>query len=357
MSERPDKESKTEDPTPKRLQEAVEKGNTPFSRELPGLAGLLGMLFICWAIAPSTALDLTQVLGGVLANLDEIRFGTPTDMQNLLAEVLWRSGLALAGILLVMMLAGLVGSAIQNPPQIAWDRIKPEFSRISPAKGLEKFYGKEVLVNFGKSLVKFGIAGYAAYYVLESNIIEMEETLLTPIYELPARVISIFISLLVAVAMASIVLALADLLWVRWDWFIRQKMTRQEVIDEHKQTDSNPMLRSKARSAARQRGRHRLLTAVADATLVVTNPTHFAVALRYQKGEMDAPVVVAKGMDLVALRIREVAAEHNIHIFEEPALARALYRKVEIDQMIAPEFYAAVANLIRTLYTIGKLKP
>jgi flagellar biosynthetic protein FlhB len=192
------------------------------------------------------------------------------------------------------------------------------------------------------------------FYVFVVNIEEIEKMLMMDIAEIPAAALTLFTTLLIAIAFGTAMLAAADLLFVRQEWYEQQKMTRQEVVDEFKQSEGDPRVRIMARSLARKRSKRRMLAAVADATLVVANPVHFAVALRYEQGRDAAPVVVAKGQDLIAIKIKEAAAEHRVEIFEDPPLARSLYRAVDVDKQIPPEFYAPVANLIRILHARKK---
>ena len=162
------------------------------------------------------------------------------------------------------------------------------------------------------------------------------------------------IAVVLVVTLVVAVIAVADLFWSRHQWRVDLRMTRQEVKDEHKQTEGDPIVKARLRSLARDRARQRMMSAVPQATLVIANPTHFAIALRYRRDEDAAPVVLAKGQDLIALRIREIATEHGIPVFEEPVLARSMYKQVSIDSLIPSQFYKAVAELIRRIYRTGE---
>jgi flagellar biosynthetic protein FlhB len=173
-------------------------------------------------------------------------------------------------------------------------------------------------------------------------------------YALPELAKSMAVRLFIAVIVATMLLVVVDLVWSRVFWRRELRMTRQEIKDEHKQSDGDPIIKARLRSLARDRARKRMMAQVPRATVVIANPTHYAIALRYVRTENSAPLVVAKGMDLVALRIRKIAEEHEIPVVEDKLLARSLYDKVEVDQLIPPEFYKAVANVILYLMSRGK---
>ena len=350
MAEQPDKESKTEEPTPKRLADAVEKGNTPYSRELTMFASLVAILVSCWLILPGVAWRSTEVLARRFANSGGWSLETPSDVSQLMISTLSAVFQVLLPFFAVMIIAALAGAMVQNPLQFVVERIRPKAERISLLSGWKRLMGSHILLEFVKSLFKFVAAAVVCAVVYYSHDgIVMQSVMIEP-NRIPAISLSLVISLLSWTLVALVTLAVGDFLWTRWDWFQQQRMTRQELKDELKQSEGDPMVRMRIRSLARDRSRRRMIADVAKATLVVTNPTHFAVAMRYMMEEGGAPKVVAKGQDLIALRIREVAEANNIPIFEDPPLARALYKAVEVDVEIPAEFYVPVAKIVRLLY-------
>jgi flagellar biosynthetic protein FlhB len=248
------------------------------------------------------------------------------------------------------MAAGVAASALQNMPRFALDRITPKLSRISLAEGWKRLFGARGLVEFLKSLAKLGFAIACIAFALKG----VREQLLAGMISEPGAfavvIRSIIIHVLAAVAFAMLIVAAADLFWSRFKWFSDLMMSRQEIKDELKQTDGDPIIRMRMRSLARDRVRRRMMRAVPKATLVIANPTHYAIALRYVREENAAPLVLAKGQDLLALRIRAIAEENGIPVFEDVALARSMYKQVSVDSMIPPQFYQAVAELVRVVY-------
>lgn len=350
MSEKPDKESKTEDPTPKKLADAVEKGNTPYSRELTMFASLTAILVSCWLILPGVSMQSTEILARRFANASGWSLETSSDVSHLVFSTLGGVFLVLLPFFAVMVFAAVAGAMVQNPFQMVLERIRPKAERVSLIAGWKRLMGPHILREFAKSMFKFVAAAVVCFVVYVSHDgIVMQSVMIEP-NRIPATSLSLVISLLSWTLVALLALAVGDFMWTRWDWFQQQRMTRQELKDEIKQSEGDPMVRMRIRSLARDRSRRRMIADVAKATLVVTNPTHYAVAMRYSMEEGGAPKVVAKGQDRIALKIREVAEANDVPIFEDPPLARALYKAVEVDVEIPAEFYVPVAKIVRLLY-------
>jgi flagellar biosynthetic protein FlhB len=252
-------------------------------------------------------------------------------------------------VFIIIPLAGIAASAFQNVPRFVGERIRPQASRISPLKGWQRIFGRAGQVEFLKSLAKFLAASVIVFVVFFSGNSLFTDAVASDPSALPEFLRENMVRLLVANVLAITAIAGFDLAWSRIHWRQELRMTRQEVKDELKQSEGDPLVKSRLRSLGRDRARRRMINTVPTATLIVANPTHFSVALRYKPEQDAAPVVVAKGQDLIALKIREIAAQHSIPIFEDVPLARALYKQVNVDQMIAPEFYKAVAELIRVI--------
>jgi flagellar biosynthesis protein FlhB len=231
-----------------------------------------------------------------------------------------------------------------------FDRIAPKASRISIGEGWKRLFGAQGLAEFAKSVGKLVLA--LAFLIFAVR--EAQHRLLLGMITQPgtfALVIrQIAIDILLALTFAMAVVAAADVVWSRFSWRRNLRMTKQEVKDELKQSDGDPIIKARMRSLARDRARRRMMAAVPKATLVIANPTHFSIALKYVREEDAAPVVLAKGQDLVALRIREIATENGIPVFEDVALARSMYKQVSVDSVIPAQFYQAVAELVRIVY-------
>lgn len=353
MSDAPDQDSKTEEATPKKTQDAIEKGNVATSRELPMLVSLGAILLVLiWVLGIGMA-RLTRTLGGFLDNPEGVRLGEGHDAALLLQAIGLEAGRFLVPIVCVLAVAGLVGSFVQNVPAIVVDRIQPDFGRLSLAKGWTRIFGAQGAVEFGKALFKFVALAIVVSIILKSELNRVLNAMFSDPGAIVDTTLAITIHLLSAVCIGTILLAAADLVWARLQWRRNLRMTRQEVKEEFKNAEGDPLLKARMRSLARDRIRNRMMANVPRATFVLANPTHYAIALRYVFEEGGAPVVVAKGQDLIALRIREIAEEHQIPVIENKLLTRAMYDKVDIERMIPPEFYRAVAEVIFLLQDRG----
>jgi flagellar biosynthetic protein FlhB len=350
MSGGEDKDSKTEEPTEKKIADAVEKGNVPASREAAVFASLLGILIALGFLTGGRVGPLMDQMALFFDDPGGFRLETGTDATMLLSSVTKTVGVFLIPIVLVLALAGVAASILQNAPQFAGERIRPQWSRISLAKGWSRTFGAQGLVEFLKTLFKFAAVSVVCAILLRSEQAGVVNAMFSDPAQFPAMVLAMATRLVSAVCVATIVLVALDLVWSRLRWRSDLRMTRQEVKDELKQSEGDPLVKSRQRSIARHRARDRMMSAVPRASLVVANPTHYAIALRYDRGEGGAPVVVAKGADHLALRIREIAAEHRVPIIEDRLLARALYDAVQVDQWIPPEFYRPVAKILYFIY-------
>jgi flagellar biosynthetic protein FlhB len=244
-----------------------------------------------------------------------------------------------------ILIAALTGALIQHRPLWTFEPMMPKFDRISPMAGAKRMFGKEAWVNFAKGLAKTGLVGIVLWITLWNEHDRLESFATMDVTALLPATLALTIKLMGSALALFAVIAIGDFGWQRYSWYQRQKMTKQELKDEYKNSEGNPEVKAKLRQIRAQRVRKRMMAAVPKATVIITNPTHFAVALRYEPG-MGAPLCLAKGADAVALKIREVAGEHDIPIVENPPLARALYATVEIDDEIPVEHYQAVAEVI-----------
>lgn len=350
MSEDQDKDSKTEEPTEKKIKDAVQKGQTAVSREIPLLVSLSCFTVYFIFSGPGLAGSLSSFLEGFFENAGQIDLINQTDASNLFTRVSSQLVFLLAPLICMLLAGGILASVVQNEPRAVLDRIMPKASRISLKKGWERVFGKQGMVEFLKSLSKLSFAATVVLVAMYSA----PEDLIAGMFRDPRTtgnvVAGIVTSLLVSVCLAMTVIAIADLIWSRFSWRQGLRMTRKEVTDELKQAEGDPILKARMRSIARDRSRQRMMDAVPTATLLIANPTHIAIALRFDETRDEAPVVVAKGQDLIALRIREIAEANGIPVFERVELARALHKAVEIDQTIPPDFYVAVAELIKIIY-------
>jgi flagellar biosynthetic protein FlhB len=351
MSESADRESKTEEATEKKIRDAVEKGNLPTSREMLIFASFVATLVYLVFIVSGNVTELAGFLSVFLEKPEAWPISTAEDVGFLYRIVFVEIARVLGAILLLLMVAGIGASVLQNVPQFVGERIRPQASRISPAKGWTRLFGAAGMVEFLKSLGKLTLAVVVVAYALKGAHVTLLSGMLSPpgVFALVIRDIAVHIVFAISFVMAAI--AVADLVWQKFHWRQDLRMTRQEVKDEMKQSEGDPIVKSRLRSLARDRARQRMMAAVPRATLVIANPTHYAIALKYVREQDAAPVVLAKGTDLIALRIREIAEANGIPVFEDVALARSMYKQVSVDSMIPAQFYQAVAELVRVVYS------
>ena len=275
---------------------------------------------------------------------------TETDVIALYKTVMFEIGRAVVSLLVLLVVAGVGASAFQNLPQFVGERIRPQASRISISKGWKRLFGVQGFAEFLKSLGKLGFVVAVLTFVLSDSLRQFLAGMLTQTTDFAAVIRGMAIEILVSIVVVMVLIAGVDLVWSRFHWRQDLKMTKQEVKDELKQSEGDPIVKSRLRSLARDRARRRMMTAVPQATLVIANPTHYSIALKYSREEDSAPIVLAKGQDLVALKIREIAEANNIPVFEDVALARSMYKQVSVDSVIPQQFYQAVAELIRVVY-------
>lgn len=346
MSEE-DKEAKTENPTDKRKSDFEEEGKTAFSRELPVFTSLLVLAMYLTYFAEADVGSLGIQLASSIAQLASSE-GFAADIARLAQSLAGSVAIALGPFIAAAALASTI-SAIQSRPRPVLKRITPEWSRISPLAGLKRLLSSNNGFEFLKSLFKIVFASSALAFGLSGSFHELALTVQMAGFESVKSILPMAVSPVLTLCAVAGFIAASDFAWQRRKWFESLRMTRQEVKDEFRQSDGDPVVKSRLRAIARDKSRKRMMQAVPTATLIVANPTHIAVALRYDPAKDAAPVVVAMGADLIAQRIREIAAEHEVPVFERVELARALYRTVKVNQIIPAKFYAALAELIRII--------
>ena len=345
MADDTDPESKTEEPSAKKLSDARAKGDVVKSADIPQLASLLGAVSVVLMAGGWMTRDLANALVPFIAHA-----GT-TELTSGGAMVVLRQAVdaALPPLVLVMVVASVAG-ALANVAQTGFmltpDKLKPDFGKLNVLAGLGRIFGMDGMIQFAKSVVKIGVTGLIAWMVMKPNVGEVRNLVgMDPALVLP-EAMKLSKSLFMAVILFLAITAGFDWFLQRQRFMNRMRMTLQEVKDEFKQSDGDPHIKGKRRQIQMQRSRQRMMQAVPKATVVVMNPTHYAVALKYEPGETPAPLCVAKGVDDLALKIRAIAEEHGVPVLEDPPLARALHASVEIDQEIPVEHFEAVAKVI-----------
>jgi flagellar biosynthetic protein FlhB len=346
-----DSEERTESATPKRLEEARRKGQVPRSRELSTaavmmtgasglyyLGGFLGselfeMLRRSLSLTRVQALDSTQVVPALTS-----AFGA-----GLLACVPLFGLIALAALLAPLALGGWSFST---------EALMPQFNRLNPLSGFKRMFSMQSIMELLKALAKFGVVGMVAYLVLRNSTGEMLGLGQEPLRLAIAHSMQLAGYGLLCVSAGLLLIAAVDVPYQLWQYAKQLKMTRQEVRQEMKESEGSPEMKGRIRQMQQEMARRRMMQEVPKADVIITNPTHFAVALRYDDKRMRAPTVVAKGADEIAARIREIGAEHSVPLFEAPPLARVLYRNVDLGQEVPSALYVAVAQVLGYIFQL-----
>lgn len=345
MSEEGASADKSEEPTARRLEDALKKGQTPASREPAIFASILVFLFWTLFGAADAVRGAGEALRGVwfvAGTLEPARGDVAVLSRALLGEL----ALFFAPLLAALVIAGLVAGLVQAEPRFVGERIRPQLSRISLVKGWSRVFGKRGLFEFGKALVKIGTAGIVAGIVLREAVPLLADFMRRAPSAFLSVTVDLVLQLLAAICVTTLLVAAADIAWSRHTWRQGLRMSRKDVADENKQSEGDPILKARRLSLMRDRSRRRMLDAVPQATVVIANPVHVAVALRYRHEEDPAPVVVAKGGDHLCLKIRALAQASGVPVLERVELARALYKVAEVDRPIPEAFYGAIAEII-----------
>ncbi|MBL0848627.1 MAG: flagellar biosynthesis protein FlhB [Candidatus Liberibacter ctenarytainae] len=351
MSEEETSDNKTETPSTKKIEDALNQGNAPISREVPLFFSILAFLIYLSSFAPSEVHRLANSLRDFFERSPQWKLNTASHMMFIVVDIgLSAVKLVMPGLLLLMVF-GIGSYLIQGIPSPNLNTIKPSLKRVSLREGIKRIYSVNNLMSFIKSILKIIVVGILIAISLKNYHIDMIKSITSHPQLILQQMFLVICKILIIILIFLALLTITDLGWTYYQWYIKLKMTKQEVKDEWKQAYGNPLLKSRQKSIARSRIRHRLMEATSRATLVITNPTHYALALRYVKEEHDAPIMLAKGQNLIAAKIREIAQENNIPIFEEPILARSLFKQVSINSSIPPIFYKAVAELIYKIYS------
>lgn len=349
MSESEDDESRTEEATEKKILDALEKGKTPVARDVAVatlfLAFLLCLSFVVQTVGPGLAVAISLMF----SNVGQFSLASGADAFMHTRAVGLELARFLAPVLAMFMVAGLIAAVVQGAPRVVFDRIEIDISRISPKQGLKRIFGLPGLVELLKAIVKIAVIGGAVTFSLVVDRGLITDAMRMDPAQLPDLLLKLLIRLTSIVCIPVVIIALVDFAWTKFKWRRDMRMSRQELKDEFKQSEGDPYVKARLRSLALDRSRRRMMAAVPRATLVLANPTHYAIALRYVREEGGAPLVVAKGKDIIALKIREIAEAHGIPVLERPELTRAMYDHVEVDQMIPSDFYRPVAELIHFL--------
>ena len=353
VTEDDDEASKTEEPSERKISKAKEEGDIAISQEAKSFIMLLGMLIVVWLLLPHLGKWYLSLTFKFIESPAEI----PTDLQHI-RVLLFNVSLGILKILalpfLIFMIFGVTASIAQTGFVYAPKKLLPDWNKLNIFAALPKFINMKKIVESLKGIIKIVVVSYVAYLVIRPDLAKFE---LLPTMEtsgILSFIHNIVVLLLFSVAIAVLVIAIADYAYQKYSHLKKLRMTKQEVKDEYKQVEGDPLVKSRIRQVRMERARRRMMDNVPKADVVIVNPTHYAVALEYKMDTMEAPVVLAKGIDNIALRIKAIAEEHEIPVVENPPLARALFASAELDQTIPPEHYKAVAEVIGYVMQLKK---
>jgi flagellar biosynthetic protein FlhB len=345
MAENENGASKSEDATPRRLEEARKQGDVAKSVELAHVCALAGACSVLAMGGGAMARTLADNLLPFIAHPDSIQLQGAGGQA-----VTWQVATAAAPVLLTVvggtMLAGVGGNVIQHGVLFTTAKLQPNLSKLSPAEGFKRVFGIDGLMNFLRSALKVLLVSAVAWWVLAPHAHEMPGLVAMAPTAALGYAAGLARTLMFAVVSLLALGGVLDFIWQRQRFMERMKMTKEEVKEDFRQSEGDPHVKARQRQIRMERARRRMIQQVPKATVVVMNPTHYAVALRYEHGETPAPQCVAKGMDAVALRIRKIAEAAGVPVIEDAPLARALYANVEVDQIIPHQHYEAVAKII-----------
>ncbi len=349
-------DNKTEQATPKRTQDARKKGQVAKSREVPSALIMIACLTYFYFGTGEIVGRLMDMMKGSLADLHRSELDADS-IQLLVMTLLLKTMAIVLPLLLTLMAAGVVANVMQVGLLFSAEPLQPKLSKISPFSGLKNLFSLKSVAELLKSLAKISLVGVIAYLTIHGEAYEILPLMEQNPWEIMTYIGRVSFKILFTTCWVLVVLGLMDYLYQHWEHGRSLRMTKQELRDEFKDTEGDPLIKSRIRRLQREMAMRRMMAKVPTADVVITNPTHFAVALRYDQERMAAPVVVAKGVDLVAQRIKEIAKKNGVAVVENKPLAQVLYRMVDIMEAIPDNLYQAVAEVLAYVYRLKSNQP
>jgi len=353
MAENPDGQERTEEPTGKRLEEARKKGQLPRSRELTTTVMMMVSAVGILVFGPSIANSLMLVMRAQF-ELKRAEVLDPHFMLDSFWEAVINALIGIAPLMALLLFAAIVGNVIMSGWNFSTEALQPKFSKMNPLSGIKRIVGPSGLMELGKAIAKFTViagVGLLVLYLSKGAVMHLG---LEPINQAIAHSGDLIFWSFLAVSCSLILIAAVDAPFQLWNHKRQLKMTKEEVRRENKETDGNPEVKGRIRSKQMEMSMRRMMEAVPEADVVITNPTHFSVAIKYDPDNMSVPIVVAKGADYVAFEIRNLAREHNVPLMSSPVLARAIYFTTEVDGEVPEDLYLAVARVLAYVFHLRK---
>ena len=348
-------EEKTESPSQKRRDDARKEGQVAFSKEVSAVALLGSFLLVFYFFGTMMLRAFGDAFRYAFENLSNPELSIPL-LEGITDTYIRNTVIVVVPFFAAAIVVGIMASIVQVGVNLTFKPLIPKFEKLSPIKGFGRVFSKQALSELFKSLFKMGVIGYIGYYTFSISLAEIVNLVDMDSRNLIDNAASIVGSFIFRVFLAFLILAIFDYMFQKWDLEQKLKMSKQEVKEEHKQTEGDPTLKARIRQVQQQLSQARMMQEVPNSDVVISNPTHFAIALKYDREFMPAPQVLAKGMDHLALRMMEIAGENNVIVYQDPGVARALYYQVEIGDDVPEEFYKAVAEILAFVYKTKRRK-
>jgi flagellar biosynthesis protein FlhB len=345
-------QERTEQATPKRKQEARKKGQVAQSKEISSVMILMVATAFFYFAGSWMFWSLSEFVTGVYKNIDTLRFTDVAGASAFSVEILYKLLSVLLPFLIPITIAGFVANIFQVGFQINSEAVAPKFSKLNPVSGMKRFVSIKAMVELGKSIMKIIFIGSIVYLLVKNDMQAFPALIHQEVWQILIFIARASLKICLFVCLAMLVLAVLDYIYQRWQHEKDLKMTKQEIKDEQRQAYGDPKVKARIRGVQMEMARRRMMEAVPEADVVITNPTHLAIALKFDAQEMMAPRVLAKGAGFVAQRIREIAEENKIPMVEDKPLARGLHKMVEIGDYIPAELYRAVAEVLAYVYRL-----
>lgn len=345
-------QERTEKATGKRRQEARKKGQVAQSREISSTLILMTALGFFYFAGSWMFWNISEFIGGIYQHLDTLQFNSVSDLNAFSVGIFNKVFLLLIPFFIAILIAGMAANVSQVGFEMHTEPMQPKLSKINPVAGLKKLVSLKSLVELGKSVVKLLVVSGIAYGLIKSEIKLFPALMQQGVGDIFVFIAKLAFKICFFVCLALVILAVLDYVYQRWQYEENLKMTKQEVQDERKQTEGDPKVKGRIRKVQLEMARRRMMEAVPEADVVITNPIHLAVALKFDASEMTAPTVVAKGGGHIAERIKSIAADHQVPVVEDKPLAQALFKMVEIGDFIPAELYRAVAEVLAYVYRL-----
>ena len=351
MAEENKDQEKTEQATPKRKEEAREKGQVAKSREIASVAILGACLVYFYFSASTMTTQLMDIMKTTFRKSGQLSI-TIDNVQPFLFDLVFQVFVILLPFLLIALLSGYIANLLQVGFLFSTESITPKFSKIDPIKGFQRLFSMQSLVELFKNILKMAIVGIVAYITVKSEYRTILPLMDQSVHDILIYICKVSFKILYTTCWVLIILAVLDYTYQKWEHEKSIKMSKQEIKEENKQTDGDPLIKGRIKRLQREIARKRMMAAVPKADVVITNPTHLAVAICYESETMNAPIVVAKGADFLAEKIKEIARNNDVPLMENKAVAQVLYKMVAVDQAIPENLYKAVAEILAYVYSL-----